>query len=135
MNAAETRVEKLEDDVLRNLAKTCRGDLPPMQSVVGSIVAQEVMKACSGKFHPVYQYLYFDALECLPDTTLVEADAEPVGSRYDGLIQVFGKQFVEKLQRARWFVVGAGAIGCELLKNFAMMGLGCGEKVRGLQYG
>jgi len=23
--------------------------------------------------------------------------------------------------------VGAGAIGCELLKNFAMIGLGCGE--------
>jgi hypothetical protein len=25
------------------------------------------------------------------------------------------------------FQVGAGAIGCELLKNFAMIGLGCGE--------
>lgn len=25
------------------------------------------------------------------------------------------------------FQVGAGAIGCELLKNFAMMGLACGE--------
>lgn len=24
----------------------------------------------------------------------------------------------------KYFVVGAGAIGCELLKNFAMMGLG-----------
>ena len=23
--------------------------------------------------------------------------------------------------------VGAGAIGCEMLKNFAMMGLGCGS--------
>ena len=23
--------------------------------------------------------------------------------------------------------MGAGAIGCELLKNFAMIGLGCGE--------
>lgn len=25
-----------------------------------------------------------------------------------------------------WAQVGAGAIGCELLKNFAMVGLGCG---------
>lgn len=25
------------------------------------------------------------------------------------------------------YQVGAGAIGCELLKNFAMIGLGCGE--------
>ena len=25
------------------------------------------------------------------------------------------------------FQVGAGAIGCEILKNFAMMGVGCGD--------
>ena len=31
------------------------------------------------------------------------------------------------LEKQRWFVVGSGAIGCEMLKNFAMMGLGCGE--------
>lgn len=27
----------------------------------------------------------------------------------------------------KFFIVGAGAIGCELLKNFAMMGVGCGS--------
>jgi ubiquitin-activating enzyme E1 len=27
-------------------------------------------------------------------------------------------------------MVGAGAIGCELLKNFAMIGLGTGEKTK-----
>lgn len=25
------------------------------------------------------------------------------------------------------FLVGAGAIGCEMLKNWAMMGVGCSE--------
>jgi ubiquitin-activating enzyme E1 len=29
----------------------------------------------------------------------------------------------EKMQRVRTFVVGAGAIGCEMLKSFALMGL------------
>ena len=29
---------------------------------------------------------------------------------------------------ANLFMIGAGAIGCELLKNFAMVGLGTGEK-------
>lgn len=29
------------------------------------------------------------------------------------------------LGKLRYFVVGAGAIGCELLKNLAMMGVGC----------
>ena len=39
---------------------------------------------------------------------------------------MFGKDFQEKLGQQKWFVVGAGAIGCELLKNFALIGLGCG---------
>ena len=46
--------------------------------------------------------------------------------RYDGQIAVFGKDFQEKIGQQKWFVVGAGAIGCELLKNFALIGLGCG---------
>ena len=39
---------------------------------------------------------------------------------------MFGKDFQEKIGQQKWFVVGAGAIGCELLKNFALIGLGCG---------
>ena len=30
-------------------------------------------------------------------------------------------------RRLRYFVVGAGAIGCELIKCLALMGVGCGE--------
>ena len=35
---------------------------------------------------------------------------------------------VEKLANANLFMVGAGAIGCELLKNFAMLGIGRTKK-------
>ena len=45
------------------------------------------------------------------------------GSRYDGQILCLGQQLNSKIAEQRWFVVGAGAIGCELLKNFAMMGV------------
>ena len=34
-----------------------------------------------------------------------------------------GKALNDKIADQKWFVVGAGAIGCELLKNFAMMGV------------
>ena len=34
---------------------------------------------------------------------------------------------LEKLAHTRLFMVGAGAIGCELLKNFAMLGVGTGK--------
>lgn len=95
-----------------------------MNAAIGGIAAQEVMKACSGKFTPIQQYFCFDAIECLPAEDPAEADCQPIGSRYDAQIAVFGKKFQEKLGGLKYFVVGAGAIGCELLKNFGMMGVG-----------
>ncbi|KAL1141009.1 hypothetical protein AAG570_000935 [Ranatra chinensis] len=120
---------KISDDelnvkLLETFAKTCTGNLSPINAVIGGIVAQEVMKACSGKFHPIYQWLYFDALECLFNQDLSEEDVITENTRYDSQIVVFGKDFQKKLGALKYFVVGAGAIGCELMKNFAMMGLG-----------
>ena len=48
--------------------------------------------------------------------------------RYDGQIAVFGWDFQEKLGDLNYFLVGAGAIGCEMLKNWALMGVGCGPR-------
>ena len=118
----------LDKGLLEKFSFLARGDLSPMASSIGGIVAQEVMKACTGKFTPIYQWLYFDALECLPSDTssLTPEETAPIGSRYDGQIAVFGKSFQAKLQDLKYFIVGAGAIGCELLKNFAMIGVSCG---------
>ncbi|EWM19962.1 ubiquitin-activating enzyme e1 [Nannochloropsis gaditana] len=62
-----------------------------MASFFGGIVGQEVLKACSGKFSPIKQWFYFDALECLPTEPVSEAEAAPLNCRYDGQIAVFGK--------------------------------------------
>ncbi|KAL3238724.1 hypothetical protein MRX96_048048, partial [Rhipicephalus microplus] len=87
--------------------------------------------ACSGKFTPIHQWFYFDAFECLPQKEAVSevyANAMEL-TRYDAQARVFGSDVVTRLLGQNYFVVGAGAIGCELLKNFAMMGLGaaCGS--------
>ena len=37
---------------------------------------------------------------------------------------VFGETLQKKLAESRVFLVGAGAIGCEMLKNLALMGVG-----------
>ncbi len=46
--------------------------------------------------------------------------------RHEGQIAVFGDDFQEKLANLKLFLVGAGALGCEFLKNFALMGVACG---------
>ncbi len=99
-----------------------------MAAMFGGIVGQEVVKAASGKFHPLFQFFYFDSLESLPDHPLSQEEVAPQGTRYDGQIAVFGKTLQEKLENLQLFLVGAGALGCEFLKNFALMGVGCGDK-------
>lgn len=106
-------------------SKICAGAVCSFDGAMGGLVAQEVMKACTGKFSPVDQYFYFDAVECLGDADVAEEDAQPLGSRYDAQIAVFGRTFQATLGTLKYFVVGAGAIGCELLKNFAMGGFAC----------
>ncbi|KDR20513.1 Ubiquitin-like modifier-activating enzyme 1 [Zootermopsis nevadensis] len=121
--------EELNTELLETFSKISSGDIPPLSAAVGGIVAQEIMKACSGKFNPIYQWLYFDALECLPSdlSQIKEEDCKAAGTRYDGQVAVFGSTFQQCLGALKYFVVGAGAIGCELLKNFAMMGIGTSE--------
>ncbi|KAI8087746.1 ubiquitin-activating emzyme E1 [Gilbertella persicaria] len=120
---------ELDEKLIKELAYQSAGELSPMVAVFGGMTAQEVLKAVSGKFNPIHQYMYFDALEALPTSvTLTEEECKPVGSRYDGQIAVFGKTFQEKIANTNEFLVGAGAIGCEMLKNWAMMGLGTGPK-------
>ncbi|BCR90544.1 E1 ubiquitin-activating protein ubaA [Aspergillus chevalieri] len=125
-SSQEEKVE-LDDKVIKELAYQARGDLNPLAALFGGLVAQEILKAVSGKFNPVSQWLYFDSLESLPASiTRSEESCKPLGTRYDGQIAVFGKEFQEKIANTKQFLVGAGAIGCETLKNWAMQGLGTG---------
>ena len=118
--------EQLNVKVLEELAFQATGEVSPMIAVIGGFMAQEVLKACSAKFHPMVQHLYFDSLESMPAEIPDEADTAPIGSRYDGQIAVFGKKFQDKIANHRQFLVGSGAIGCEMLKNWSMMGVAGG---------
>jgi ubiquitin-activating enzyme E1 len=120
---------ELDENLLKELSYQAQGDLSPMAAFFGGLAAQEVLKAVSGKFHPINQWLYFDSLESLPSNyKRSEALCAPTNSRYDGQIAVFGREFQEKIANTKEFLVGAGAIGCEMLKNWAMIGLATGPK-------
>ncbi|KAI7871699.1 ubiquitin-activating emzyme E1 [Spinellus fusiger] len=119
----------LDEKLIKELSFQAQGELSPMVAVFGGLAAQEVLKAVSGKFNPIYQHMYMDSLEALPTSVQrTEELCAPIGSRYDAQIAVFGREFQEKLANTKEFLVGAGAIGCEMLKNWAMMGLGTGDQ-------
>lgn len=116
------------DQVFDLLARTCCGSVCGVDGIAGSVCAQEVIKAVSNKFTPTNQFLHFETLSILPNEYLKDRldDAEnyaPANSRYDGQVVVFGHKYIQTLQNKKLFIVGAGAIGCEHVKNFSMMGI------------
>ncbi|KAK5078217.1 E1 ubiquitin-activating protein [Lithohypha guttulata] len=126
--AKEAGIEvEFDSKVITELSYQARGDLSPMAAFFGGLTAQEVLKAVSGKFTPVRQWMYFDSLESIPSSVARSEElCQPQNSRYDGQIAVFGREFQDKISNVRNFLVGCGAIGCEMLKNYAMIGLGSG---------
>ncbi|KAM3229031.1 hypothetical protein ACQJBY_060137 [Aegilops geniculata] len=126
--AIDYKMDELDEKLLQHFASGSRAVLNPMAAMFGGIVGQEVVKACSGKFHPQYQFFYFDSLESLPTYALDPKDLKPLNSRYDAQISVFGSKLQKKMRDSNIFVVGSGALGCEFLKNFALMGVSCGRK-------
>lgn len=118
---------------IKRVAMCARGLVSPICAAIGGIAGQEVLKACSGKFMPIKQWFYYDAIESLPDEPLSQDEVTPQGCRYDGQLMVFGKSMQAQLGALKLFVVGAGAIGCEMVKNLAMMGVSC-EAGKGMTY-
>ena len=69
--AAIEELQQLVPEAYKEQAATVgsmsSAEISPMCSVMGGVVAQEVLKACTGKFMPIDQWIYFDATECAPD--------------------------------------------------------------------
>ena len=43
---------------------------------------------------------------------------------------MYGREVQEKLTKLKPFMIGAGALGCEFVKAFALMGVGCSDEGR-----
>ncbi|XP_028832160.1 ubiquitin-like modifier-activating enzyme 6 isoform X2 [Denticeps clupeoides] len=118
----------VNQDLVQCLSRCARGCLPPLAAAVGGFASQEVLKALTGKFTPLQQWLYLDAIEVVqPLRSLPVEEFMPRCDRYDALRVCIGESLCQELHKLRIFMVGCGAIGCEMLKNFALLGVGLGK--------
>uniref|UniRef100_A0A8D0AR16 Ubiquitin-like modifier-activating enzyme 6 n=1 Tax=Sander lucioperca TaxID=283035 RepID=A0A8D0AR16_SANLU len=125
VNATLRNKAPVNTELVRCLSRTARGTLPPLAAAVGGLASQEVLKAITGKFAPLQQWFYLDAIEVVKPLQSVSAEEFfPRGDRYDGLRACIGESMCVELHKLRVFMVGCGAIGCEMLKNFALLGVG-----------
>lgn len=127
-NIDET-TDKLRQDVINLIAnKTTRKQsginlsnyeidlkLFPLGVIVGNIIAHEVIK-CTHKYTPLDTELVFDY------SALKSNIHYSTKGAYSDVNALLDKTLVKKLKKLKVFMVGCGALGCELSKNMAMMG-------------
>ncbi|XP_038073495.1 ubiquitin-like modifier-activating enzyme 6 [Patiria miniata] len=125
----ESALNPLDEKSLRMISFTAEGCFAPLTATMGGIIAQEVLKALTGKFTPINQWLHLDASEVLKDLDQCPASAfQPRNDRYDALRICLGEDLLGKFHNLKLFMVGCGAIGCEMLKNYALLGIATAEK-------
>jgi ubiquitin-activating enzyme E1 len=118
-------IEQFEDQIIINVARWSKCEISPICSFLGGIASQELVKI-TGKYIPIEQWLWFDFFESIEDLKK-DIDRDLADSRYDDQIAIFGNDIQKKLNCLNIFIIGAGALGCEFLKNFAMMGISTGK--------
>jgi hypothetical protein len=107
------------------------GKCPATVSIIGAIASQEAIKAITHIHVPISQLLMFESLDSIllplkEDVSDVSSgEMSPVGL-------VYGGEVAAELASMKVFIVGSGAIGCELLKTFALLGVGCGYSSSGI---
>lgn len=128
-NDAETEkksmLEEFDGTIAKRMALYAQAELGGISTFVGGIIAQEVVKKF-GKFSPLDQWLHLDYFDLVPSDCTVPSDSAPIGTRYDSQIAVIGAAAQARLADEKWFLVGCGALGCEYIKGFALMGIGSG---------
>ena len=125
VNALGTEDSKRFDSITSSFAQCAKAKFTPLQCIYGALGAQESLKAASGLYNPIKQFLLYDCDEIL---TGIKHKAEDDVSNISGMKYIIGKKLTKRLCSQKVFVVGSGAIGCEILKNLAAMDVGTGTR-------
>ena len=123
-----------EIEILYLMSFTYMVQFAPLCAYIGGFAAQEAIKAITNKFTPVNQVMFHDVIEVMPtinikniNESIKEFNFKEQKNRNVGLNVLLGEKITKKIEDMKLLMVGAGAIGCELLKNFAMLNIGTGE--------
>ncbi len=128
VNAIDKRGGKAFNIIVSKFAQCAKAKFAPLQAIYGAIGAQEALKAASGLYNPIMQFLLYDCDEILAGIKRTSLDQD---SKFSGMEYILGKKLMKKISSRKVFVVGSGAIGCELLKNLVAMDVATRHKKGG----
>ena len=121
----DNEIQNYDKKIAYNIVKFSQYNIVSICSIIGGYISQEIIKA-TGKYIPINQWIFFNLYDYNNKYGMIE-NFQKVNNRYHDQICIFGEKVQEKLENLKIFVSGAGAVGCELLKNIALMGASTGK--------
>ena len=121
----EKEIQHFDKKIAYNIIKYSQYKIIPICSILGGFISQEIIKTI-GKYNPLNQWMFFNLYD--PNFNYGNIiEKSKINNRYHDLVCIFGKEIQERLQKLNIFIAGAGAVGCELLKNLALLGISTEE--------
>ena len=119
-------MQSWDEKVVERFSLWSKCNITCLTSLLGGLISQEIIKF-TGKYIPIDQWLIFDffeAVEPLDKGNINIIDDRKIVniSRYNDLISIFGNNVFNNLSQKNIFMIGAGAVGCEFLKNLTLLG-------------
>ena len=121
----KNKIIEFDKDYLIKVFRWSKCEINPICSFLGGIASQEALKI-TGKYTPIYQWLRFDFFETIENIP-ANVNRNLLNNKYDDQIAIYGQEIQEKIKNLNIFMIGAGALGCEYIKNFALMGVSCNK--------
>ena len=109
------------EKIIKYLSFWSRAQISPISSFLGGLIAQEIIKY-TGKYIPINQWFWCNFYETVENLIGKKIDRTLHGTRYDDQISIFGNEIQKSFENSNIFIVGAGALGCEYMKTFSLMG-------------
>ena len=110
----------IKEDYLIDIYKYSKCEISPICGYGGGVVSQEIIKYI-GLYKPINQWFRAEFFGILDND--INHETKLKDSRYIDQLLIFGDESQKKLENFNIFMIGAGAVGCELMKYFAMMGI------------
>jgi len=118
-------VQEYDEVIVSYISFWSKCEIAPLCSFLGGILCHEIIKY-TGIYYPINQWFFFDFFEFANILNKNDKNLNNdnlVNSRYYEQIAIFGNEIQKRLSKLNIFMPGAGAIGCEVVKNMSLMGI------------
>lgn len=89
-------------------------ELGPVNAFFGGLIASEAIKKVTNVYLPINQWFFWEDISYLNYDDSGENSVE----------KIVGKHVYNNIKNGKWFLIGSGAIGCEMLKNLGQLNFG-----------